>query len=172
MNLALLDTLGISEGLLQQRGFIAQQEAATLVLAETGEDGRQYLLTPAACAAWHAMKQAAAADGVALLMISAFRSVERQAEIIRDKLGRQMPIEHILQVCAPPGYSEHHTGRAIDIATPDDPDLEESFELTPAFAWLNEHASAFGFHLSYPRGNLSGYLYEPWHWCHQPDTAG
>ena len=171
MNSALSGLPGIPEAILQQRGFIAQQEAVTLVLAETGTDGRQYLLTPAACTAWHAMKQAAAADGVALLMISAFRSVERQAEIIRDKLNRQIPIEQILQICAPPGYSEHHTGRAIDIATPDDPDLEESFELTPAFAWLNAHAPAFGFQLSYPRGNQSGYLYEPWHWCYQPDKT-
>lgn len=162
-----LQDLGITSAMLTERGLVFQQEAQQLVLAETGSDGREYLLTPETRLAWQAMKQAAAADGIALLMISAFRSVARQAEIIRDKLGKNIPIEEILQVCAPPGYSEHHTGRAIDIATPDDPELEISFDTTPAFHWLQTHANQFDFVMSYPRGNLSGYQYEPWHWCFQ-----
>jgi hypothetical protein len=42
--------------------------------------------------------------------VSAFRSVERQAEIVRRKLAAGGRIEEILTVCAPPGFSEHHTG--------------------------------------------------------------
>ncbi|MFZ6758069.1 M15 family metallopeptidase [Undibacterium sp. Ji50W] len=152
--------------LIQQRGLIEQDEAQELVLAETGEDGREYLLTPAANQAWQAMKTAAMQDGIALLMISAFRSIARQTDIIRDKLAAGMVLQDILLVCAPPGYSEHHTGRAIDIATPEDPELEISFDTTPAFAWLQVNASRFGFHLSYPPGNSSGFQYEPWHWCY------
>lgn len=151
--------------LLQQRGLLRQEEAPQLVLAEVGEDGRQYMLTPAANQAWQAMKQAAANDGIDLLMISAFRSVARQTEIISDKLAGGMILTDILQVCAPPGYSEHHTGRAIDIATPDDPELEISFDTTPAFTWLKNNATRFGFQMSYPPGNSNGFQYEPWHWC-------
>ncbi|MNW15580.1 D-alanyl-D-alanine carboxypeptidase [compost metagenome] len=49
--------------------------------------------------------------------------------------------------------------------------LEEVFEQTPAFAWLQANADRFGFVLSFPRGNACGYLYEPWHWCYQQVTA-
>ncbi|BBB59444.1 D-alanyl-D-alanine carboxypeptidase [Undibacterium sp. KW1] len=153
--------------LLEQRGLLPQQEATELVLAETGEDGRQYLLTPATKLAWQAMKAAASEDGIALLMISAFRSIARQTEIISDKLAEGQQLQDILLVCAPPGYSEHHTGRAIDIATPEDPELEISFDTTAAFAWLQNNAGRFGFHMSYPPGNTSGFQYEPWHWCFQ-----
>ncbi|BBB65419.1 D-alanyl-D-alanine carboxypeptidase [Undibacterium sp. YM2] len=153
--------------LLEQRGLLPQQEATELVLAETGEDGRQYLLTPATKLAWQAMKAAASEDGIALLMISAFRSIARQTEIISDKLAEGKQLKDILLVCAPPGYSEHHTGRAIDIATPEDPELEISFDTTAAFAWLQNSARRFGFHMSYPPGNSSGFQYEPWHWCFQ-----
>ncbi|MDE2427884.1 MAG: M15 family metallopeptidase [Burkholderiales bacterium] len=163
--MSLLDECGITPHILRQRGFVPQAEATELVLAETGEDGRQYLLTPEANHSWQSMKRFAANDGVQLVMISAFRSVQRQTEIIRDKLAEGLDIQEILQVCAPPGYSEHHTGRAIDIGTPEHMDLEIAFETTPAFHWLQQHAAAFGFQLSYPPGNSAGYQYEPWHWC-------
>lgn len=154
--------------LLEQRNLLIQQEASELLLAETGEDGWQYLLTPETNLAWQAMKQAANQDGIALLMISAYRSIARQTEIISNKLAEGKSLEDILLVCAPPGYSEHHTGRAIDIATPEDPELEISFDTTTAFAWLQNNAGRFGFHMSYPPGNSSGFQYEPWHWCFQP----
>lgn len=159
------DEIVVLPQFIQQRGLVVQAEARELVLAETDEDGREYFLTPATCRAWHAMKQAAAGDNIALLMISAFRSVARQTEIIRGKLDEGMNLSDILLVCAPPGYSEHHTGRAIDIATPDDPELEISFETTRAYAWLQQNAARFGFRMSYPPGNDSGFQFEPWHWC-------
>jgi zinc D-Ala-D-Ala carboxypeptidase len=144
-------------------------EAQDLVLAETDADGREYLLTPQAAQAWAALKQAALLDGVILEIVSAFRSIERQIDIIRSKQERGMSIETILTLSAPPGYSEHHTGRAIDINTPGCAATEEPFELTEAFTWLMRHAARFGFSLSYPRGNDLGFIYEPWHWCFQPD---
>ena len=75
----------------------------------------------------------------------------------------------ILRVNAAPGYSEHHTGRAIDLGTIGCRALEEEFELTEAFAWLENNAAHFQFSLSYPRNNPSGVIYEPWHWCFQAD---
>ncbi len=79
-----------------------------------------------------------------------------------------MPIDKILTLSAPPGYSEHHTGCAIDINTPGCVATEEEFENTDAYRWLTEHAGRFGFTLSYPRDNALGFIYEPWHWCFQP----
>lgn len=164
---ALNATLGIDVQTLAARGLTPFAEAATLVLAERNAAGREFELTPAAAQAWQALRDAAAADGVTLYLVSAYRSIARQHEIVAAKLACGQPLADILQVSAAPGFSEHHTGRAIDIGTPGSPVLEEGFEKTPAFVWLGANAARFGFVLSFPRDNPCGYLYEPWHWCHQ-----
>ncbi|HEX4858450.1 MAG TPA: M15 family metallopeptidase, partial [Usitatibacteraceae bacterium] len=141
-----------------------------LVFVETGVEGRDHFLAPQAAAAWHAMKAAAGDAGLTLVIASSFRSIDRQSGIIRGKLDTGLSIDEVLASVAPPGYSEHHTGRAVDIVSPDHPDLEDSFEATREFAWLAENAHRFGFVLSYPRGNAAGYVYEPWHWCFHPTS--
>ena len=73
-------------------------------------------------------------------------------------------VQEILSVNAPPGYSEHHTGQAIDITTPGYEPVEEVFETSPAFAWLSREAGRFGFSMPYTRENPYGIVYEPWHW--------
>lgn len=160
------EELGIPDSLITARGFRFFEEASDLVMAEVGEDGREYFLIPEAAAAWKEMKYAALNDGIDLRIMSAFRSVARQVEIIQQKLDAGKSIKEILMVLAPPGYSEHHTGRAVDIASLDS-SLEASFADTPAFQWLQQHAGSFGFSLSYPVDNPYGYVYEPWHWCYR-----
>ena len=115
------------------------------------------------------MRAAALADGIVLELVSAFRSIERQAELIRRKLDNGRTLDDILSVLAIPGTSEHHTGCAIDVTTPGCPPAEEQFEDSAAFAWLNTHAARYGYTLSFPRNNPEGYLYEPWHWCFERD---
>ncbi|MBS1230405.1 MAG: hypothetical protein H6R17_3682 [Proteobacteria bacterium] len=159
------DQLGICQAALIARGLPACQEAQRLEIAEVGADGREQRLVEPAAAAWRALKAAASADGIALSIVSSFRSIERQTEIIRRKLDAGQAIEDILTVCAPPGFSEHHTGRAVDLATPGVRALVVEFDQSPAFAWLAAHANDFGFRLSYPVGNAQGFEYEPWHWC-------
>lgn len=163
-----LDTLGISMDFITPRRLPLHEEAQTLVMVETDRDGREFQLTPEAALAWREMKQAAREDEVIIEIVSAFRSIERQIDIIRAKLERGLPMQTILTLSAPPGYSEHHTGRAVDINTPGCEATEEPFEDTAAFCWLTTHAGRFGFTLSYPRGNAFGFIYEPWHWCFQP----
>jgi len=124
----------------------------------------QRLIAPAA-RAWRTMAAAAAADGIELQLVSAFRTVAYQEGILRRKRDRGQAIDAILRVSAAPGYSEHHSGRALDLTTPGSPVLEEPFEDTEAFAWLCRHAGEYGFRLSYPRGNPYGVIYEPWHWA-------
>ena len=162
---SILESLGISVDTLAARSRVLYPEATDLVVAEIGEKGREHLLVPAAARAWGSLREAAQAEGVAITIVSAFRSIERQAEIVRAKLARGQSIEEILSVSAPPGYSEHHTGRAVDVTTEGARPLELEFEGTEAFAWLSRHSKRFGFVLSYPRQNRYGYLYEPWHWC-------
>lgn len=162
--------LGISFELIAKKGLQFHPEARELLIAEVDAQGKEYFLTPAATHAWHQLRQTAQQDKIVVEIVSAFRSIERQIDIIRVKLDRGMPIETILTLSAPPGYSEHHTGRAIDINTPGCVATEEPFEHTDAFRWLQSNAGRFGFHLSYPRGNTSGFIYEPWHWCFHKDT--
>jgi D-alanyl-D-alanine carboxypeptidase len=162
---SILESLGISVDTIAARSLVLYPEATDLVVAEMGDQGREHLLVPAAARAWGSLTDGAKADGVAITIVSAFRSVERQAEIVRAKLARGLSIDEILKVSAPPGYSEHHTGRAVDVTTEGVRPLELEFEHTAAFEWLTRNAARFGFVLSYPRQNRYGYLYEPWHWC-------
>jgi zinc D-Ala-D-Ala carboxypeptidase len=162
-----LIALGISSESLMARGLIECAEAKQLETVEIGVDGREHQLIPAAAMAWRHLKAAALADGITLFIVSAFRSIDTQANIIRRKLEAGVAIDEILTVCAPPGFSEHHTGCAVDVSTPGAHDLEIEFDQTAAYAWLKSHAAEYGFHLSYPVGNSSGYQYEPWHWCFQ-----
>jgi D-alanyl-D-alanine carboxypeptidase len=129
------------------------------------DDGRILRLSPRAAQAWRRMQTAAAADGITLMPLSAFRSVARQTMIIWRKLARGQTIAEILRVSAVPGCSEHHTGRALDLGCPNHLKLETTFSRTSEFRWLKKHANRYGFHLSYPRGNGQGLSYEPWHWC-------
>lgn len=168
---ARLAQLGIDAAQLAARGLQPFAEGSALVVAERNEAGREFELIAPAAAAWQAMRAAAAADGVTLFLLSAFRSIARQHEIVAAKLERGQTLAQILAVSAAPGYSEHHSGRAVDIGTPGSPALEEDFADTAAYAWLCAHGGAFGFVMSYPRGNAGGYLYEPWHWCwHEDET--
>lgn len=156
---------GIPPDYARARRLPLQPEARRLVPVGPDIYRREQRLLPAAANAWRAMVLAAAADGVELQLVSAFRPVDYQAGILRRKLEKGQSIDAILRVSAAPGYSEHHSGRAVDVTTPGYPVLEEVFEESAAFAWLSEHAGTFGFSLSYPRDNPHGVSYEPWHWA-------
>lgn len=157
--------LGISSEFLAARHLSECQEASCLDVAEMSASGKEHLLIPAAASAWRNLKATALEEGVSLFIVSAFRSIDRQTEIVRRKLEAGVPIEEVFAVCAPPGFSEHHSGRAVDVSTPGSPVLQVEFEQTLAFAWLGARAAEFGYYLTYPVGNHFGYQYEPWHWC-------
>ena len=140
-------------------------EADELVDVGPNLVGRMQRLTPETAERWREMAVAAAADGIRLMIVSGFRSVEYQARLIRKKINAGQSVEEILTVNAAPGHSQHHTGRAIDIATPGSRPLTEEFEQTEAFRWLTENAANHGFSMSYPRDNPGGFIYEPWHWA-------
>ena len=141
------------------------EEAAELVEVGPNLVGRMQSLEPHTADRWAAMVSAAAGEGVQLLIVSGFRSIDYQARLIRKKINAGQTVSEILAVSAAPGHSEHHTGRAVDIATPGSRPLTEEFETSAAFRWLTENAADFGFSMSYPRGNRHGFVYEPWHWA-------
>ena len=156
--------LGIPEDYCDAGGPPCYEEAEELV--EVGQNlvGRMQRLTPEAAAQWQRMVEAADQVGIRLLIVSGYRGVDYQAGLIRKKIEAGQAIEEILKVNAAPGHSEHHTGCAVDIATPGSRPLTEEFEDTDAFRWLQSRAIEFGFSMTYPRDNPWGIAYEPWHW--------
>ena len=162
---ALHQHLGIPADYERRTGLALRREPTELVQVQPGGSERVQRLQPAAAARWARLEVAAERDGIALRVVSAYRSVDYQASLIERKLARGESIEAILQVNAAPGYSEHHTGCAVDVGVAGQEPLTESFESTPAFAWLADHAQRWGYALSYPRENPYGIVYEPWHWA-------
>jgi D-alanyl-D-alanine carboxypeptidase len=160
----MLADLGIPADYGRKRRLRIYREAQQLEDVEQNIIGRVQKLVPATARSWRQMKSAAAVDGVELLLVSGFRSVSYQVELFRKKLASGHDIESILKVNAAPGYSEHHTGKAVDIATPGSRPLTEEFETSAAFRWLQVHAGRFGFSMPYGRDNPLGIAYEPWHW--------
>lgn len=114
-------------------------------------------------AAFEKMFQAAYDDGYQLYVTSGYRGYDEQEEVFASYLAEGGE-DHALKYAAKPGYSEHQTGRAIDVFTPGE--TTSSFAGTPVAKWLEENAHLYGFILRYPEGkeNLTGYIYEPWHY--------
>jgi zinc D-Ala-D-Ala carboxypeptidase len=141
-------------------------EAPQSELQPINADG-ELRLRKAAAAKFDAMVSAAQAEGVGLVPLSAFRSMADQDQLFFETGAQrgQVPQERAA-VSAPPGYSEHHTGYAIDIGDGDSAstNLSEAFEQTKAYQWLKANAATYSFELSFPKGNEQGVSYEPWHW--------
>jgi len=115
------------------------------------------------------MRKEARKDGIYLVFLSGYRSINLQKEIFYSlKSFRNQEAAERARVSAPPGYSEHSTGFAIDIgdATRRETDFETDFENTEAFRWLIKNAAKFHFKLSFNKDNK--YIdYEPWHWRYE-----
>jgi zinc D-Ala-D-Ala carboxypeptidase len=164
--------LGVPRDYASTRRLRRVREPAHLAFIGHDTQQRPQWLSVRAARAWIRMRDAAAPAGVELQIVSAFRSAEYQLGILKRKLELGQDVDEILRVSAAPGYSEHHSGRAMDLTTPGFAALEEEFEDSAAFAWLSTNAQSYGFRLSYPRGNKHGIAYEPWHWCwHAPGRS-
>jgi len=160
-----LEALGLdADGYGERTGLDLVAEPSWLSLAGFDRYRRPLWLHVAAARAWSHMRDAALRDDIVLEAVSGYRSHDYQLGIFERKLARGQSVDEILAVNAAPGYSEHHSGLALDISAPDEPSAEESFEATPAFPWLTSNAGEFGFVMSYPRDNPHGIVYEPWHW--------
>ena len=113
------------------------------------------------------MQLLAAKRGISLQLLSGYRSIELQRDIFYENksIRNQTAVERSRD-SAPPGYSEHSTGYAIDVGDGNYPEthFEVEFEQTPAFQWMRRFASKYHFVLSFPPNNKQGVTYEPWHW--------
>ena len=110
------------------------------------------------------MAEAAEGDGARIVVASGFRSVGYQEVIIKRRLDRGQDIGTVFRYVAPPGYSEHHTGRALDLSPGG-----VLFGRTDTYRWLTENAGKFGFIESIPKDSANGEDWEPWHWYYRGD---
>ena len=118
---------------------------------------------------YNEMYKAAYADGIHLVPISGYRSVDRQKNNFERKINTYIDAgyskveatQKAATIILPPGTSEHNAGLAMDICS-----LEQNFEETREFEWLCENAADYGFILRYPedKQDVTKIIYEPWHW--------
>lgn len=154
-------------------GHFSYPEAPESELAPVTPNG-QIRMRKTAAQQYLAMAQAARSEGVILVPISGFRSVKDQEQLFFGvKSQRNQSAAERAAVSAPPGYSEHHTGYAVDIGDAAVPatNVNPNFEKTKAFQWLQANAARFSFELSFPKDNPQGVSYEPWHWRYVGDRS-
>ena len=109
-------------------------------------------------------------EGVNIELDSVYRSVKEQQELWNEwSNDPEKGIEYVKKYIAVPGYSEHHTGLAIDICLKKDGKLvyenDDMIADRKTFAKIHKKLSKYGFILRYleNRDDITGYAYEPWH---------
>lgn len=117
--------------------------------------------------------QAAEKDGVPIRVAAAFRSVEMQRWVYESGAKKKgISLRSYAWWTAPPGFSEHHTGLAVDFVDTERPKTNfrpSSFSKTMAYVWLKSHADGFGFELSFGENSGLRVAFEPWHWRYVGD---
>ena len=103
--------------------------------------------------------------------MSGFRSVTDQQTLWDNKVAKVGSAQEAAKTSAPPGYSEHHTGYAVDVGNARNPYLNTDWAQTREYAWMQANAGQFGFELSFPQGNSQGVSFEPWHWRYTGSSA-
>lgn len=119
------------------------------------------------------MLEAASEQGHSFWIASAYRSKERQQELIdqyvidnmRKGMTREEALEEVMKESMPAGYSEHQTGLALDVLASSNTTMDREQENTQENQWLQEHCYEYGFVIRYPENkeDITGISYEPWH---------
>lgn len=107
-----------------------------------------------------AMLEAADRDGVQLLVSSGYRSIEYQSKIFLRLFAEGRTFDDIIRYVAPPGYSQHMLGIAVDFSP-----SNWRYAATAQYAWLKAHAQEFGFTETYAKSNRLQMPWESWHWA-------
>jgi LAS superfamily LD-carboxypeptidase LdcB len=165
------------------KGYRLRAEAEPEALETYG----RFQLQREALAAFRRLLEQAATEGIRLELASGYRSLARQRAIFlialnaegERRIGRSYSLEElasgaadaaieaVLGESAPPGFSRHHTGYAVDLNDPSAGRDFTDFAASPAYRWLSAadflQAKRFGFVPSYPAGaTAQGPDPEPW----------
>ena len=133
----------------------------------THEESEIYILAEA-YPSMMAMLEQARQDGIDLKAESAYRSMSYQARIFMRMIKRGRTFDDIVRYVAPPGYSQHMLGTAIDFYP-----SNWEFAETAQYRWLQENGAQFGFEETYSRNNRYRMPWEAWHWNYigKPDAV-
>lgn len=132
-----------------------------------GDTQRYEILHSDAAAKLLEMVAAARVEGIWLVPTSGFRTIAEQRTLFNAQIAAKGSPEAAAVTSAPPGYSEHHTGYAVDLTDgtlPPSEDVSLAFAESPAYDWLLANADRFDFEISFTADNPQGIAYEPWHW--------
>lgn len=114
------------------------------------------------------LKKALEKDGVTIELDSVYRSIKEQQKLW-DDWTVEKGIDYVKKYVAVPGFSEHHTGLAVDICLRKDGKLiyenDDMIADRETFAKIHAKLADYGFILRYleNRDDITGYAYEPWH---------
>jgi len=130
--------------------------------------GGGHMMHEEAAVHFNQMRDAMREANLNLNIIITYRSYNSQRNHFRNavaRIGRASAEAGF----ALPGHSEHQTGLAVDVLHRGHDGglmVNMGFESSRQFEWLVENAHEYGFILRYPRGyrNISGFIFEPWHW--------
>jgi len=129
------------------------------VPSEFVKDGGKIYLLPEACAAFKAMAETAKQNNIQMLIDSGYRSEWYQKKIYKRQMEKGKTFAEVARYVAPPGYSEHMLGLAVDFHPSD-----WRFFKTDVYPWLKVHAGEFGFRETYPEHGPAKKPWEPSHW--------
>jgi LAS superfamily LD-carboxypeptidase LdcB len=163
--------------LAELRGYKLRNDIATPL---TSIDG--YRLQSAVHKPWKQLQAAAASEGIYMVIVSAYRSVESQRLLFLERLQAEgvsltdvangtadKEITQVLVTSSIPGYSKHHSGYTIDLLC--EGWVFENFKNSDCNKWLvennYENAKKFGFIPSYPiDADLQGPDPEAWEYVY------
>ncbi|MBR3523465.1 MAG: M15 family metallopeptidase [Bacilli bacterium] len=148
-----------------------------LVELETAKDawGDDVQVEKKALEQFYKLQKDLLAEGIDIELDSIYRSVAEQQDLW-DRWTVEKGEEYVKTYVAVPGYSEHHTGLAIDVCLKIDGEIvadnEEMIANKEIFAKVHAKLADYGFILRYPEGkkDITGYDYEPWHFRYINDT--
>ena len=119
--------------------------------------------------------------GGAPYVCSGYRSLDTQSQLYENKVARVIAEGYerseaeliAAREVAFPGTSEHQLGLAVDIIDSGYTALDEGQEDTFTQRWLMENSWRYGFILRYPEGKseVTGIIYEPWHYRYVGEDA-
>lgn len=108
------------------------------------------------------MRNDASRESLRIRAVSGYRTVSYQRGLYNRYLSSDSQ-ENVDRYSARPGYSEHHTGLAVDVFG--SVDGLRQFENTPEFPWVRDNCYKYGFIIRYfeETEDITGYESEPWH---------
>ena len=169
--------------------FFFTEEISTQELLGKGSPelfGNGYKLRKAAYEDFIKMQQAAQADGIAIQIVSSYRSFDHQQRIWNGKYKRYtergltptQAIHKIIDYSTIPGTSRHHWGTDIDIIDANPPTPSSLLQpknyygdsvYAPLKKWMDQNAKKFNFQLVYTKNeDRKGFKHEPWHFSYAP----